>query len=225
MKPFSELKIDKSQIQSLASNLKHLMTQRGMTETELAKILNLPLMTIRRIASGETVDPRISTLKLISDYFNVPVDMLLSEEKMSSEIKSKVAASPQFVPILNWEMVCDRNFLNVRMETWDNWQPIANSEGQSLSPRSFALPSKPSLQPRFPLGSLIIIDPDEEPDDGDLLLVRIGSNSELSFRELMIDPPNWLLQPVVLGSDLLKFNKNADSIVGVVMLTLLYTKK
>lgn len=224
MKPFSELKIDKSQILSLANNLQVLMKQRDISETDLARALNLPLMTIRRIVSGETVDPRISTLKLISDYFEVQIDRLLSEEKMPNEVKHNISSPPKSVPVLTWDIVCDQDFLKKEIKCWDNWQPVATGESQSLGKRSFALPSKASMQPRFPLGSIIIIDPDEEPKDGDLLLVRMD-NTELSIRELIIDPPNWLLNPVVVGSDSIKFNKGSHYVVGIVVLTLLYTKK
>ena len=71
MKPITELKITKTQIQRLADNLQSLMKTRNISENDISKTLDIPVMTVRRIVSGETTDPRISTLKLFADYFNI----------------------------------------------------------------------------------------------------------------------------------------------------------
>lgn len=219
MKP-TELKINKIQIQLLSQNLKSLIKKKGLSESDLAKKLDIPLMTVRRIVSGETTDPRISTLKLFADFLGVTVDSLIEETNIQT------AVSPQFVPILDWTLASKINSLNdVNLKTWDNWQPIFLGENSSVSKNAFALPSKPSMQPRFPTGTLFIIDSSVQPEDGEIILLKILKSSELSIRELIIDPPKWQLQPVVVGSEVIYYSKDHHKILGTVVLTLLYSRK
>jgi len=225
MKPISELKISKSQIQQLSANLSALMDDRGVTESDLAKILDLPVMTVRRIVSGETTDPRISTLKLIADHFNVSIDYLIQDEHEPRTVMQQDQTKPLFVPILDWSFIAKPNALNELDKTsWKNWHPISTANNQPLSKNAFALYSKSSMQPRFHLGTLFIIDPEETPIDGDLVLVRIGQD-EVSLRELIIDPPNKILQPVIQHSDPISYAPADHQIIGVIVLTLFYTRK
>jgi transcriptional regulator with XRE-family HTH domain len=59
------------------------------------------MMTIRRLLSGETTDPRISTLKLIADYFGVSIDSLIEKGNLAAS-SNFGKARPLFVPKLNW---------------------------------------------------------------------------------------------------------------------------
>lgn len=224
MKPFSELKISKSQIQHLADNLRQLITERGIAENDLAKHLELPVMTVRRLVSGETSDPRISTLKLIADYFNVPIDYLIQDEYATQIPILQNQAQPLFIPIFDWQTLSSLDSMNhFDRANWKNWHPISINEHHPPGKRAFALPSKTTMQPRFPIGTLFIVDPDEKPIDGDLVLVRMNSN-EISLREFIIDPPNKFLQPVIHGSESIPYNPQLHNIIGVIVLTMLYTR-
>ena len=171
----SALKIDQSQIQMLSNNLRTLLDTRRVSESEIANALNIPVMTVRRIVSGETTDPRISTLKLIADYFNVSIDFLIgNKEKNSLNFMAK--SMPQFIPILDWKTVSNISSLkDIDLNAWKEWHPIILGDKTSLSENAFALESRPSMQPRFPIGTLFIIDPNETPSDGDILLIKINN--------------------------------------------------
>ncbi|MDZ7798446.1 MAG: S24 family peptidase [Patescibacteria group bacterium] len=90
--------------------------------------------------------------------------------------------------------------------------------------KRLALTSKPSMSPRFPKGTVFIIDKQEPPRDGDLVLVKIKDSEGLTLRDLMVDPPQWRLQPVVQGSEPLVFAKGRHEVVGVVMMTLFHAQ-
>ncbi len=225
MKAISELKINKSQIESLSDNLHNLMKTKNITEAELAKSLNLPLMTIRRIVQGETTDPRISTLKLIADFFNVSVDVLIDINQIkSTTLRSKT--TPQFIPVLDWHTVSNINSIDdLNLATLKRWQPITLSTQVKISEQAFALESRPSMQPRFPTGSIFIIEPKIPPSDGDVVLIKITNTRELTLRELVIDPPDWQLHPIVPGSSTLSYISSEHHFVGIVLLTLLYNRR
>ncbi|MFA6301665.1 MAG: helix-turn-helix transcriptional regulator [Legionella sp.] len=67
----------------LSQNLSRLMKENNVSESELSRALGLPYNTIHRLISGDTTDPRISTLKSIAAYFNVSLDALFNPNSLS----------------------------------------------------------------------------------------------------------------------------------------------
>ena len=225
MQKTKELKMGDPDALCIAKNLRLLMKSKNVSESEIARTLNTSVMTIRRVISGETEDPRISTLKLIADYFNVSIDSILENETQNpSALMEK--KSPRFIPILNWDILKKIESINkINYSEWDQWYPIIAKGDFKVGDNTFALESRPSMQPRFPHGTLFIITPNESPIDGDLILIRMLYDGELSLRELAIDSPKWQLQPIISGSDMLFYDKKQHDIVGVVVLTLLHNRK
>lgn len=225
MNTIVRIETKKNNINEIAKNICLLLNAHRITESEVAQSLNIPVMTIRRLASGETTDPRISTLKLIADYFNISVDSLI-EDNTSKSMSLMNKATPKFVPLLDWNTITTiKSIKDVDLKTWKEWYPIVLREQTILSDDAFALESRPSMQPQFPAGTLFIIDPNEIPNDGDMVLIKMKTDGNLSLRKLIIDIPRWQLQPVVLGSETLFYDDQQQSLMGVVILTLLRTRK
>lgn len=223
MNKISNLNISKPQAEQLSVNLKRLLKERHISENELAQALNIPVMTVRRIVSGETTDPRISTLKLFADYFETSLDQLIHSSKAIQKLSQN---NPKSVPVLGWELISNHSSIdNIDLSSWNDWHSVITSNDISLGENTFALESKPSMQPRFTRGTLFIIDPNTTPIDGDIILIKIKKDSTLTLRELAIDSPKWQLQPVIAGSEMLSYDKSKHTIIGVVMLTLLYTRR
>lgn len=225
MSNLSVLRINQTHIQVLARNLSMLLEIRGISENEIAQSLDIPVMTIRRIASGKTGDPRISTLKLIADYLNVSIDSLLEDnDKKPFNIMAK--NKPQLLPLLDWKTAGTITSLkDVPLNLWKKWQPIFLGDNTALSENAFILESRPSMQPRFPIGTLFVIDPNEAPIDADIILVKMIPDGNLSLRELIIDSPRWQLQPIVTGSEPLFYDQSQHCILGVVIVSMLHTRK
>lgn len=210
---------------SLSENLRLLFDKNKLNANQIAQALGIPMMTVRRLLLGETADPRISTLKLIADYFDVTVDSLI-DNNFHASINASKHTQPVFVPILNWKVAATMdNTDEVDLSQWNEWQPISLTEGNSISEQAFALESRPSMYPRFPQETLFIIDPSVTPTDGDIVLVNIKKHNELTLRELIIDPPDWQLQPIVSGSSSFGYSEAEHHIVGVNVLTMLYNRK
>ena len=225
MKSKKEFTITELDASYIAKNLHQLMINSGVSETEIARSLNTSVMTIRRVISGETEDPRISTLKLIADYFDVSIDAILNNNQQKP-LHLMEKNTPQYIPILNWDILKEINSTQeINDREWSNWYPLIIKNNIQTSKNMFAIESRPAMQPRFLNGTLFIINPDEPPIDGDILLIRMYEDHELSLRELAIDSPKWQLQPVVSGSELLFFDKERHEIVGVVVLSVLYNRK
>lgn len=225
---YTETKSDETinlNTQLLSNNLIKLMSRNDVSESTLAKNLDIPYNTVKRLTSGVTTDPRISTLKLIADYFNVSLDDLISNSNVESN-KSNISSSPMTVPLYKWEDISNPNFLkSVNLEHWPNWYPVPPMSSEDLKSNVYALESRPSMQPRFPLGTILIIDPESDYIDGDTVLVRMLDNNDVSLRDLVIDPPSYQLLPVVPNSTPISFEKQKHAIIGIVVLTMLHRRK
>jgi transcriptional regulator with XRE-family HTH domain len=217
------INIEQLEAQTIANNVYDLMKANNISESQLARELGISLMTIRRVVSGETEDPRISTLRLIADYFNVSIDSILEQTNMPMTCMKN--NKPLFIPILNWDVLKNpQSWKEIDMKTWEKWYPIVNSESLQLTGDAFAIESKASMQPRFPQGTILVINPHESPRDNDIVIIKTLKAYDVSLRELIIDYPKWLLQPIIPGSEMVFYNENEHDIIGVVVLTLFHTR-
>ena len=216
------LELNKDQRSTIAENLSHLMKLRRTTESKIAQDLNVPVMTIRRLLSGETTDPRVFTLKTLANYFTVTIDTII-ETGVLAPNESVSQSKPLVIPVLDWDVA--QKITVIDLKKWPTWIPVPIGKREYISARSFALESRPSMYPRFQQGTLFILDPELTPADGDLVLVNLRENNELTLRELFIDPPEWQLHPVNQGSSILNYAKEAHEIMAVVFLTLFYNRK
>lgn len=221
MKP-EHLELNNDQRSAIAENLSHLMKLRKTTESKVAQDLNVPVMTIRRLLSGETTDPRVFTLKTLANYFNVTIDALIEMGTLAPN-ESLSQSKPLFIPVLDWDIAKSRDTIDLKK--WPTWIPVTIGKSENISANSFALESRPSMYPRFQPGTLFILDPELQPSDGDLVLVSLFENNELTLRELFIDPPEWRLHPVNQDSSILNYTKKSHEIMAVVFLTLFYNRK
>ena len=207
----------------LSINLTNLLKKNKINENNLAKQLNIPYNTIHRIITGTTSDPRLSTLSQIASYFNVSIDELITNNIYSSSLES--SATQGKTPLLSWHMLKTVNFQKkINLFPQLKWISTPPMEGVEKDNNVFALEATKSMQSRFPLGTTFIINYDEKPVDGDIILVKFNASNSASLRELVTDPPRWQLLPIIPGSESIYFNENEHLIIGVVILTLIKTR-
>lgn len=219
-------KLEKIESQGLARNLSRLIKDRKTSESEVAIALGLPVLTVRRLSSGETTDPHISTLKQLADYFQVSIDSLIDTQTTAPVQLMRTHTKPQFLPILDWQTAATMQQVDaLDLSTWKDWHALLPSHTQPISDQAFILKSKPSMHPRFPIGTLFTVDPRATPLDGDLVVVKMAQDGTLSLREICIDPPRWQLKPTIPGSDVLFYDPTQHHIVGPVVLSMLYARE
>lgn len=210
----------------LPKNIGTLMKQKSMNASQLAHALGLPLMTIGRLLSGKTKDPRLSTLKVISDYFKVSIDVLIKEDINPKKSSTFSSTKTYTVPKFTWDnLSLLKTIEDLDFNNWDDWQSVSLKDNNIMSQKSFALESRPSMYPRFPQDTVFVIVPDLVPTDRDLILIKFKENGECTLRELLIDPPEKRLLPLIEGSKILILNDDIHEIIGVCCLTILYGHK
>ena len=164
---------------NLRDNLTFLIDRARLNANALAAATGVPQSTIHRIQTGESRDPRTSTLKPLADFFGVTVTDL--READLPRRMSPAGATPNVlvkpdgsrrVPLLRYD-----DAQNVMSET--TLDSLASAESlltdQSLSPRAFAVELvNESMSPDFRPGDRVICDPAITPAPGDFVLARMN---------------------------------------------------
>jgi SOS-response transcriptional repressor LexA len=167
----------------LIINLQALMHEGKINEAELSRQTKIPQPTLHKILSGKTADPRISTLKTLAHYFHVSLDDLC-EGVVLQEANSAVQGLS--VPVISWsDCLSAHPVEHLSPANWTEWVVVDHMDSTQL----YGLSVRPSMAPRFPKGTLLIVDPDLSPSDGDLVILRYPDTTEAALRELLIDGP------------------------------------
>lgn len=69
------------------------MLMGDMSESALARAVNLPKATIHRVLSGSTPDPRAGTLLPIAQYFNITIEQLMGISQLPSDSPLEIVDS------------------------------------------------------------------------------------------------------------------------------------
>ncbi|NNM60429.1 MAG: helix-turn-helix domain-containing protein [Legionellales bacterium] len=197
----------------LFNNLQQLLHRAGINEAELSRQTNIPTSTIHKIFSGKTTDPRISTLKTLADYFDVDLGDLYSNNILE---RHKPIPQGHSLPVISWEdcIKSPNPIAHLTVNNWEQWIVIDQVNNTAI----YGLPSKPSMEPRFPRGTILIVNPEIKPIDGDLVIVKFANATEAALRELTIDGPNKLLMPINQNGSIDKFD-GTSKIIGTVIQT------
>ncbi len=188
-----ELLINSNDFDRCRIVVRELLYKNNINVTELAKNINLPQPTIQRLVTGKTSDPKLSTLTLIANYFSITIDQLLGNtpiENISTSHSYKIHTAP----IVSWKIAIGIKefFDNPEIKNWKDWISIDIEN----SPFSFGLRTKPSMEPRFINGSILSIDPNKKPVDGDLIIVHYQNTEEATIRELIFDGPKHAVRSI-----------------------------
>lgn len=190
---------------TLSHILKRLMFEKQVRTTELARRVGLKQPTVHRIVEGTSLRPHLSTLEPIARYFAVSVDQLRGIEPLPWNLFGDSinlgAEEVSVLPILSWEEAL----------FWDQHLPTARQRHQSVimhkkvSANAFALTvSDSSMQPQFPAGTQLIIDPDKNIQDRGFVVIALHNHPKAIFRQILVDGQQLYIKP--LCPDLEHFN-------------------
>lgn len=178
------------QNKGLANTVTFLLNDFNISETEVCRQTKLPRATIYRLKEG-LVDPRLSTLKALADFFKIGLDQLIGEKKISS---SNQPDSQSFnIPIMPWDVA---TLLKIEKNDFENsdflvFQAAATENGNHY----MALQTvSDAMSPHFPPGTTIIVDTKRTPKNQDYVLAAIDNNREAVLRRLLLEGETKLLQ-------------------------------
>lgn len=87
----------------VADRLKSLRKDKKLTQTDMAKLLNITQNAIFRYESGQN-EPSLSTILFYSEYFNVSIDYIFGKERKitSSQMNKRASEKEDMKEFINY---------------------------------------------------------------------------------------------------------------------------
>jgi len=195
-----------------------LMQADNITESELARRTGIVQPLINQIVNGKNINPKLATIKPIANYFSVSISQLIGEDPLPTSLQMETLRNKQKtwfeVPLLTWEK--DNFHPQVKLDT-----SIAFTlTDLCISDSAFAVEMHgSSMEPLIPSKMTIIIEPNRNPVDRDLVFAYLAKPNLLLCRQILIDADDKYLQtinPNFVDATLHKLNAK-DKILGVVV--------
>ncbi len=209
------LEIEKAYL--LRDTLKGLIAQSGISDADLAKKTGIPESTIYRLTSGATSDPRISTLKLLADFFGVTLGQLVGEEPLSvgTEFQPGKAKKLYKIPVMTWSQVINWHSLSKKIneKVHSSWV----YSDQVLSPKSFSiLIDTDQYGPPFLKGSIIFVDSSFSLKSACFAIFADKETKRSGIKKIIEDTSGIYLTHPGESSITLKLNKERDIFIGII---------
>ena len=199
-------------VHSLQDILNMLMEECDTDDANLSRQTGIPASTISRMRINQNSNPTAGTLRPLAKFFDISISQLLGDESLPTDRIPGTHNPTQFtvsrVPIIDWEWVY--KYRTGRSEAIkDNLRNWISTE-KNISENAFALivPTN-SLGLAFRKGSLLIVDPNITPKDGDLALIKLGNDPNILFRQVLKDGNDIYIKsvnPEIKGTKLLEGN-------------------
>ncbi len=197
---------------TISDVLLQLITDKGLTVTELARRTLLPQPTIHRITSGVHLRPHKRTLEVLANFFTISIDQLCGIEPLDKKFAAAQNDNYQIPIFDHGEIISGKNHKAKASEyLFINKQVDANS---------FAIKMlDSSMEPLIFKGSTLIVDPAKKPQYHSLVVVKLSACDELLVRQLVINGNNCYIRP--LSHDFKKIDMvllgKKDKILGTII--------
>ncbi|MEC3608806.1 XRE family transcriptional regulator [Bacillus glycinifermentans] len=184
----------------MANNLKKQLKRKGISQTMMARDLNIPEMTVSNWVKGKTY-PRPDKIQLMADYFGI------TRTQLTEEAPSNLTPlAPQTVPVpvlgiiaCGEPILAEENVIEYMYESPD----------QLPSGNLFYLKAKgTSMEPTIPDGSYVLVREQPEVENGAIAAVLVNGDTEATLKRikrqgdmviLMPDNPNY--SPYIITPD------------------------
>lgn len=160
----------------LSTNLKRYLDRKGVTQTDMARDLNIPETTVSNWMKAETY-PRPDKIQLMADYFNVRRSDLTEEQPTNL-----VEIQPNFVkvPILG-KIACGEPLLvaeNIEGYTYEPTDSLPSGNVFSLIAKG------DSMQPTIPDGSIVLLREQPDCESGEIAAVLLNGDTEAVLKRV-----------------------------------------
>lgn len=196
---------------SISKRIKEKRMELALTQVELAKRVGITQQSLQKIEDGRTQNPR--KLLSLAKQLHCDPEWLLSGHV--DEIREKQTqyqqTTAQMRPLLNQDTLfgkqdptTEKTMLEAPSNVSPNafWFKVTGDSMSSLSGLS------------IPESYLILVEPETQPTHGDLVLVKLHTSQDITFKQLVMDAGNRYLKP--LNASYLPVQLGADmEIIGV----------
>lgn len=201
--------------EKLSLNLYRLMSISNINPSQLHKNTNIPKSTLSRMLTNKEVNPTISTLIPIANFFSVTINQLLGIDPLPNESSIGAYAEKRNnwteVPIIDWELATTWSTKNIETK-----KSSAISTDIEISAGSFALKINDEDLEGFLQGSILIIDPKINPVSRDYIIVHKKGQKSASFKQLLLHEGEKYLKPLNKEFKTTEFD-NTYKLIGVMV--------
>jgi SOS-response transcriptional repressor LexA len=212
----------KSPAKRLSEMLNQLMIECAIDGVQLSKNTGVPVTTINRLRKGDpTNNPTLTTLVPLSEFFTITVSQLIGDEPLSAK-RIEGEHNPNMIawksiPHLAWEQV------ELWLENKANFESKINkwtATDIDVSDKTFAITMEgDSMYPRFPEGTLFIIEPEQPVNNRDFVVILPKDHSKPLFKQILIDGSDYYIKSLSKDfKEIKKISLNEDhKIIGVMI--------
>lgn len=167
------------------------------SQAELARRAGLSQPTVWSIENDQTQEVKLSTAQKLAVATGRPIEYFTGEIDRNAVPVSDVQALR--VPIVSWVHAGKKTPVSDphppgAPEGWEEVTVRVSSGSFALKVRGDSMVAPDGSG--FPEGSIIIIDPSLEAQNGDYVVVRFDNTDEATFKRLVVDGPLKLLKPL-----------------------------
>jgi transcriptional regulator with XRE-family HTH domain len=171
--------------------LKELIKHHKVKELDVANATGIPLPTLYRLLNGATIDPKLSTIVPLAQYFNISIGQLIGQEPLCMDKAGKEFITFPKIPIISWQQAIQGKHVLLSLDhtSWSNWT-IATVPATK---EAYALELSPELnQARC----VLIVEPDRSIKNNDYVIIH-RKESENAILKQVYDTGDeiWLLDP------------------------------
>jgi len=163
----------------------------GRTQAWLAERLDITPSNVSKYENGVQA-PDFDRLVLLSGCLEIPMSELFRHAELGGvedgpDIRGSVPLISE-VQAGNWK------------EVIDNLQPgegVRIPTTYKAQKHTYALRVRgDSMEPKFPEGAIIIVEPEEAPNPGSYVIVRVNGDNSATFKQLVQDGDRQYLKPL-----------------------------
>jgi len=195
---------------NLSVNLITLMEQNSIGTSQLARIINIPMSTIKNIRKGKNINPTIETLIPLASYFSITLEELIFSDfkkKKKWLNQDKAFSKLQGLPIISWEDAV-------------NWPCQLDSEKWIYTELSsdgdmFALSIEKNSIGSFFAPGLLLVDAGRRPYHLDYVLVKKINVKHIFVKQIIYEEDLIYMKSVTIKNQLTPWD-NRYKILGVI---------
>ena len=208
--------------QQIGQRITSLRTSLKLTKEELGAAIGRSGVSVGYWEEGRHA-PTGQNLVNLARRLGVTPEFLLNGDNRAQTKNAGYIAEPaaeynKKIPVISWVAAGNWSEAN---EAEDHTITDWITPTQKIGRRAFALRVKgqsmfsPGAMLSIPDGAIVTVDPDAEPQSGNIVIAKLVESNEATMKRLIIDRPNAYLEPLNPKFDVIKIDKSCI-IVGVV---------
>lgn len=199
---------------NISTNLRALVTNANMSEHELSRKTGIKQPIIHRLLSGENTNPKLATLRPLTEFFMITVSQLIGEDNIDAVWSGMTAHAN-----LGWNdisVLCLKQLKSSKRKELD----VINVNCDITEMAYAVAVSDESMEPLIPNSSYVIVEPNLLPNDGDCVIVKIAADNKVVIRQILSIGNKQYVTPFNRKYGTTKIIDKKDKILGAIVRTI-----